>query len=735
MVFNCKICGGGLDVVNANKIVTCPYCGIQQTLPKTENDKIINLYDRANHFLRKNDYDKAEAIYETILNEDSTDAEAYWSLVLCKYGVEYVEDQKTGKYIPTCNRTRTQSILADEDYKKALDNSTKEQGELYQKQAEEINEIQKRILELSNKESPYDVFICYKEKDNNGNRTEDSVLAQDIFDKLVGEGLRVFFARITLEDKLGVDYEPYIYAALNSSKVMIVLGTNKEYFEAPWVKNEWSRYLALTKTNRDKILIPCYKGMDAYDLPEEFAHLQAQDMDKIGFLQDLVRGVKKVTNVGVEFGDTKKPQGLSIAQKEEIYEKTIKDIKTTETTTVLGHAEKAKIYKELEQNLRRIGEYKDSKKLAEKCNELSKSEKSIIKKTLIKTTSIVAIVAIVFGFLITQLYIKPKEKEAEILDTYNSAMNNYETNEYLKAIRAFAKLGNYKDCESKIEEAKDKWRRSNSRVMANTTFNTYAVKKIGSITGIGESDVSQIAGYGEYILILKNDGTVHSYSTDDVDRSEYTKDWKDIVSIAISPDIVYGLKKDGTVEYSKYVSNSDSNVNVENWTNIVQIEPCLHGGVVGLKDDGTIVYSGVDRRCILDLKEWSDIVQLSGSNTLLVGLKIDGTIVCTYTAAYTNINMEDESDVIQLSTNNYDSNNVALIRKDGSVVAYGDNSSGQCYVDDWNNIDIVYLYTEPGCIYGISRDGSINYVGYIYGYDDPSYWSGIKTDEEWRSMK
>ena len=44
------------------------------------------------------------------------------------------------------------------------------------------------------------------------------------------------------------------------------------------------------------MLIPCYRDMDAYDLPEEFAHLQAQDMSKIGFINDLVRGIKKVVN-------------------------------------------------------------------------------------------------------------------------------------------------------------------------------------------------------------------------------------------------------------------------------------------------------------------------------------------------------------------------------------------------------------------------------------------------------
>lgn len=123
MVFNCKICGGSLEITKIQRIVTCPYCGVQQTLPNTENEKIANLYDRANHFLRNNDYDKAEAIYETILDMDTTDGEAYWSLVMCKYGVEHVKDPKSGEYIPTCNRTQTQSIFSDDDYKKAIENS------------------------------------------------------------------------------------------------------------------------------------------------------------------------------------------------------------------------------------------------------------------------------------------------------------------------------------------------------------------------------------------------------------------------------------------------------------------------------------------------------------------------------------------------------------------------------------------------------------------------------------
>ena len=142
------------------------------------------------------------------------------------------------------------------------------------------------------------MFICYKETDENGKRTVDSALANDIYYQLTQEGLKVFYAAITLEDKLGREYEPYIFAALHSAKVMLVVGTKPEYFEAVWVRNEWSRFLKLMNTDRTKLLIPCYRDMDAYDLPEEFAHLQAQDMSKIGFVNDVVRGIKKVIGDG-----------------------------------------------------------------------------------------------------------------------------------------------------------------------------------------------------------------------------------------------------------------------------------------------------------------------------------------------------------------------------------------------------------------------------------------------------
>lgn len=293
-IFRCKSCGGDLDVKEGVSVVECEYCGNKQTLPKVTDENLQGLFNRANFLRQKCEFDKAEKIYEKILEEDEREAEAYWGIILCKFGIEYVKDPGTENMIPTCHRASYDSIAADEYYKQAIKYADAIQRPVYEADAKRIDEIQKQILDISRKEKPYDVFICYKETDSNGQRTHDSVMANDIYYQLTQEGFKVFYAAITLEGKLGSDYEAIIFAALNSAKVMLAVGSKPEYFQATWVRNEWSRYLQIMKKDRSRLLIPCYSGMDAYDLPEEFAHLQAQDMSKIGFINDLVRGIKKV---------------------------------------------------------------------------------------------------------------------------------------------------------------------------------------------------------------------------------------------------------------------------------------------------------------------------------------------------------------------------------------------------------------------------------------------------------
>lgn len=293
-VLKCKMCGGELNYEKGSTVCECEYCGSKQTIPLLDNDKKIALYERANKLRFACEFDKAAGVYESIVVDFPDEAEAYWGLLLCKYGIEYVDDPKTCHKVPTCHRSSFDSVMDDSDFEMVMENSDANARQIYREQAKQIEEIRQSIIEISGKEEPYDIFICYKETADDGQRTIDSVIAQDVYTALSDKGYKVFFARITLEDKLGVEYEPYIFAALNSAKVMLAFGTTYDYFNAVWVKNEWSRFLKLMAVDKNKYLIPCFKDIDAYDIPKEFKYLQAQDMGKVGAIQDLLRGIEKL---------------------------------------------------------------------------------------------------------------------------------------------------------------------------------------------------------------------------------------------------------------------------------------------------------------------------------------------------------------------------------------------------------------------------------------------------------
>ena len=456
-IIKCKMCGGDIELSADKTYGTCDSCGSTMTFPKVSDEQRANLFNRANHFRRQNEFDKAVSAYERILDQDDTDAEAHWGVVLSRFGIEYVEDPATHERIPTCHRVQATSILTDADYLAALEHAPDGYSRsLYEAEAKRIAEIQKGILAISAQEKPYDVFICYKESTDGGSRTKDSTLAQDIYYQLTQEGYKVFFSRITLEEKLGQQYEPYIFAALNSAKVMLVVGTKPEYFNAVWVKNEWSRYLALMKQDRSRLLIPCYRDMDAYDLPDELSALQSQDMSKIGFMQDLIRGVKKVlggdAEQKVQQEVTKAPGVASLIKRARLF------LEDADFASADEYAEKV-----LDIDPECAEAY--LVKLLVSRQQSNESELEASRQSLEHDPNYVKALRFAKGEQATayaaieqtiQQNIQADQMEAD----YQHAMALYQKASdergYLKAAEAFAALGDYQDAEQMIVSSKEK---------------------------------------------------------------------------------------------------------------------------------------------------------------------------------------------------------------------------------------------------------------------------------------
>ena len=122
-VIKCKMCGGDLNIIEGASTAECEFCGSVQTIPKVDDEKKLTLFARANRLRAACEFDKAAGIYEAIVADFPEEAEAYWGLVLCKYGIEYVDDAGTGRKIPTCHRSSYDSVMDDSNFEQTAENA------------------------------------------------------------------------------------------------------------------------------------------------------------------------------------------------------------------------------------------------------------------------------------------------------------------------------------------------------------------------------------------------------------------------------------------------------------------------------------------------------------------------------------------------------------------------------------------------------------------------------------
>lgn len=400
-VLKCKMCGGDIEVKQDVTVGTCQYCGSTITLPNINSEKKVRLFNRANEYRINCEFDKAYDAYKIVVDEDEQEAEAYWGMVLAENGIEYVVDPNSQKRIPTIHRVNINSIKDATNYKLAIKHADSEQKFMYEDEVEQLEKLRRKIFAISDKVEPYDVFICYKETDDaTGTRTKDSVTAYKIYEELEKHGIKTFFARVSLENHLGENYEPYIFAALKSARVMLLVTTSSDNCDAVWVKNEWSRFLKFMSEDSSKRIIPVYEDMSPYELPADLAAFQAVDISKIGADQDLVHGIQKI--LGEKDG---------------------------EKTNNLSQSEVLQIIKE------------DKRKRLNKIIQF-------IKKVII----IVAIVFVGVGIYNGAKFVNIKLLEPA--KNYKTAMSKLEDGEYDSAMGIFDSLGEYKDSTSMVKECR-----------------------------------------------------------------------------------------------------------------------------------------------------------------------------------------------------------------------------------------------------------------------------------------
>lgn len=706
--FKCKMCGGNLNIEDGVTVLECEYCGTKQTVPQVDDEKKLSLFNRANRLRFACEFDKAAGVYESIVADFPEEAEAYWGLVLCKYGIEYVDDPATSKKIPTCHRSSFDSVMDDSNFEQVLENADPIARSIYRNEAKQMEELRKSIVEVSSKEEPYDIFICYKETDEHGDRTIDSLIAQDVYDALTQKGYRVFFSRITLEDKLGQEYEPYIFAALNSAKIMLAFGTDYEYYNAVWVKNEWSRFLQLIAKGEKKTLIPCYKGIDAYDMPKEFARLQAQDMGKVGAIQDLLRGIEKLlqknkTTVGKETVVVQQTpqQSATVSsllkrafmfledgdwKSAEEYCNKVLDIDPENAEAYLGLLmSESKVHRELE--------------LANLESDFSKS-KSYVRILQFAAPERKAVIEKYRDTVITRFKTKRKEEERLAEKRKKEAERRREEEQHLAAEKRREERRRLTPIRQNIQRAKN-------YIFAGSDY-TVCLKADGKVLATGDNGDSRTASiYWNSIVAvfcnssrvfgLRANGTLATTDALHLDKFDVSK-WTDIVDASCCDERFVGLQSDGKV--LTITKNGNNQLDVSSWNDIVGID-CGDNHIIGLKSDGTVVAVGDNyyRQC--NVSKWTDVVAVSTSNMHTIGLKADGTVVATGKNENGQCNVSDWTDIIAISCGT--SHTVGL-KSDGTVV-----SKGKCDVTTWNSV--VAISCSDYHTIGLRSDGTIVSTG------------------------
>ena len=781
-VFKCKMCGGDLPNIAEGNVVECEYCGSRQTIPTADNEKKVTLFARANRLRFGCEFDKAAGVYESIVAEFPTEAEAYWGLVLCKYGIEYVDDPATGKKIPTCHRSSFDSVMEDDNFDQACENADAVARKVYRDEAKQIEELRKRIIEVSGKEEPYDIFICYKETDENGSRTLDSVLAQDIYNALTEKGYRVFFARISLEDKLGQEYEPYIFAALNSAKVMLAVGTDYEYYNAVWVKNEWSRYLALIAAGQKKVLIPCYKNIDAYDMPKEFARLQAQDMGKVGAMQDLLRGIEKIIGGKQE---ESKPQsaGVDVAQiVQQVMKQNVSVGGESNAAALLkrgymalsdgdwgkaneffdrvldGDAENAEAYmgkflaEEREPSFEKWAETfaKQTFQPVTLTFELTQEQKEHIGDMVQWYTvpKLLNAETIMHLYPTKQTYVSSVKSE----ETYKILLENERKNKNLMRAMQFAKGDFKKRCDEVIATLNAEFDRRVEAAQKQEEQNICdAQDKMSKIFADADKQLEQM--YTQ--VIQKRDQELETKYQNCCNRMNEAKsdlnyrevrhdfealgDYKDSREKAQMCERLAQKWMDEQ-EAKKARSRRNVTIAVIAVVAIVAIAVTTRAVLLSNRYNAAVemVQNGQYDEAIVAfeaLGKYKDALKrsyqiryqdlhegkIAAGSSHTVGLKADGMVVAAGSNDDWQCNMSDWTDIVSISAGNY---HTVGLKADGTVVATGRNWAGQCDVSYWR--DIVSIAAGNDHTVGLKADGTVVATGRNYeGQCNVSDWTDI----------
>lgn len=131
-----------------------------------------------------------------------------------------------------------------------------------------------------------EVYICYTESDAQGRRTKDSIIAEELYQKLESKKIHTFYERRSASALIHDDLQAANYQALYHAKIILIVGASADYFEH--LMQKYNEYFS------EKTVIPVYTDIRPEQLPPELNRVQALNYNTIGAESDLTDGILRL---------------------------------------------------------------------------------------------------------------------------------------------------------------------------------------------------------------------------------------------------------------------------------------------------------------------------------------------------------------------------------------------------------------------------------------------------------
>lgn len=265
----------------------------------------------AEESLRNAQFEQAQELFRQVITRNYHIAEAYFGLALADCKIQPIFDYVQNCEQPICFDNSI-DFLANQNYQTALKFCSNEQKVEFEKCAKDIAEILKYFREFREKEqnsefnTAYDCFICVKVTGKDGRNTDDCKWLADnnVYEELNKE-VRTFYSEIDCKNRAkkgSLKYGAFIMYALSRAKCLLLVCSEEEYLQTPWVKNEYTRFcnfLKLRNQDAAKQIVMVTKGKEL-ELPNGLREKGYQDINRATQfnISDLVETVQSVVNVG-----------------------------------------------------------------------------------------------------------------------------------------------------------------------------------------------------------------------------------------------------------------------------------------------------------------------------------------------------------------------------------------------------------------------------------------------------